>query len=196
MAHMKILIFAGSTRQHSFNRKLAQQAARMASAAGAQVRLLELAELDIPMYNADLEAQGTPADVLRLKQLMWEHPAWIVCSPEYNGSYTALLKNTIDWASSPVKGDPEWADGVKPLRGKVVGVLSASNGRLGGLRSQAHVAPLLLNLECWLAPRSFALAGAASAFDAEGALVQEDHRSGVQAVVDQVLWAAKRLHAQ
>lgn len=43
--------------------------------------------------------------MIRLKQLMWEHPGWIICSPEYNGNYTALLKNTIDWASNPVKGE-------------------------------------------------------------------------------------------
>ena len=101
---MKILLFAGSTRQQSFNRQLARAAADMATAAGAQATLLELGELDIPMYDADLEAHGTPPDVLRLKQLLWEHPAWVICSPEYNGSYTALLKNTIDWASSPVAG--------------------------------------------------------------------------------------------
>ena len=191
---MKTLVFAGSTRQQSFNRRLAREAAELARAAGAQVTLLELAELDIPMYNADLEARGTPPDVLRLKQLMWQHPAWIICSPEYNGSYTALLKNTIDWASSPVAGDPDWSDGTKPFRGKVVGMLSASNGRLGGLRSQSHLAPLLINLECWLAPRAYALSGAASAFDERGALLQEEHRQGVRGVVEQVLWAAGRLH--
>ena len=190
---MKILVFAGSTRQHSFNRRLARQAADMAAAAGAQAMLLELGDLDIPMYNADLEARGTPPDVLRLKQLLSEHPAWIICSPEYNGSYTALLKNTIDWASSPVAGHATWSDGTLPFRGKVVGMLSASNGRLGGLRSQSHLAPLLLNLECWLAPRAFALSGAASAFDEHGTLTQEDHRIGVRGVVDQVLWAAERL---
>lgn len=193
---MKILVFAGSTRHQSFNRRLAREAASIAKAVGAEVTLLELADLDIPMYNADLEARGTPPDVVRLKRLMWEHPAWIVCSPEYNGSYTALLKNTLDWASSPVAGDPEWTDGVKPFRGKVVGVLSASNGRLGGLRSQSHLAPLLLNLECWLAPRAYALAGAASAFDDQGALIDTAHQAGVRGVVEQVLWAAKRLHGE
>ena len=192
---MKLLVFAGSTRQQSFNRRLAQAAADMAREAGADTTLLELSDFDIPMYNADLEARGTPPDVLRLKQLMWEHPAWIICSPEYNGSYTALLKNTIDWASSPVKGDPAWQDGVKPFRGKVVGMLSASNGALGGLRSQSHLAPLLITLECWLAPRAFALGQAANAFDEHGALVQEAHRQRVQGVVEQVLWAASRLHA-
>ncbi len=189
-----LLIFAGSTRQQSFNRRLAQATAGIARDAGAEVTLLELSDFDIPMYNADLEAQGTPADVVRLKQILWEHPAWIICSPEYNGSYTALLKNTIDWASSPVSGNPEWHDGSKPFRGKVVGMLSASNGGLGGLRSQSHLAPLLFNLECWLAPKVFALGSAGSAFDDSGALAQPAHRDRVRAVVDQVLWASSRMH--
>ena len=189
----KLLIFAGSTRQNSFNRKLAHVAADLARASGAAVTLLELADLDIPMYNADLETQGTPPDVMKLKQMLFEHPAWIICSPEYNGSYTALLKNTIDWASSPVKSDPAWTEGFKSFTGKVVGMLSASPGALGGLRSQSHLAPLLLNTQCWVAPKAFALGRAGEAFDADGQLVNEKHRQSVQAVIDQVLFAAARL---
>lgn len=192
---MKLLVFAGSARQNSFNRRLAAAATNLARDAGAQVTHVELAEFEIPMYNADLEARGTPSDVLRLKSLMFDHPAWLICSPEYNGSYTALLKNTIDWASSPVKGDPLWSDGSRAFSGKVVGMLSASNGALGGLRAQSHLAPLLLNLKCWLAPRAFALARAADAFDANGGLINASHRTSVQAVIDQVLWAASRLQS-
>ena len=195
MPNAQLLIFAGSTRQQSFNRKLAHATAAIARDAGASVTVLELSDFDIPLYNADLEAEGTPADVVRLKQALFDHPAWIICSPEYNGSYTALLKNTIDWASSPVKGHPEWHDGTRSFRGKVVGMLSASPGALGGLRSQSHLGPLLTNLECWLAPKAFALGSAGSAFDESGTLVQQAHRDRVRAVVDQVLWAAERLQA-
>ena len=190
---MKLLVFAGSTRQLSFNRRLATVTAHMARASGADVTHIELADFDVPMYNADLEAQGTPPDVMRLKALLHDHPAWIVCTPEYNASYPALLKNTLDWVSSPVKGNPEWTDGFKSSRGKVVGVLSASPGALGGLRSQSHLAPLLINLECWLAPKNFALGRAGDAFAADGSLVDERARKSVQAVIDQVLWAAGRL---
>ena len=190
---MKLLVFAGSTRQHSFNRQLAAIAATLARDAGAEVSHLELSDFDIPLYNADLEARGTPHDVIRLKRLMFEHPAWIICSPEYNGSYTALLKNTIDWASSPVKDDPEWSSGTKPFRGKVVGLLSASPGALGGLRSLSHLNPLLLNLQCWIAPQQFALANARQVFGPDGAPQREVARKSVQAVVDQVLWAGQRL---
>lgn len=190
----KLLIFAGSTRLASFNRKLAHAAAGLARAAGAAVTHIELSDFDIPMYNADLEARGTPADVMKLKQIMYEHPAWIICSPEYNGSYTALLKNTIDWVSSPVKGDPAWQEGFKSFSGKVVGMLSASPGALGGLRSQSHLAPLLLNAQCWVAPRAFALGHAGDAFDAQGELINDKHRSSVQAVITQVLDASRRLN--
>ena len=167
----------------------------MATAAGAEAMQLELGDLDIPMYNADLEARGTPLDVLCLKQLLWEHPAWIICSPEYNGSYPALLKNTIDWASSPVKTDPVWKDGFRSFTGKVVGLLSASPGGLGGLRSLTHLSPLMANLQCWVAPKQFALGRAFDAFAEDGSLKQEAHRASVQAVVDQVLWAARKFQA-
>ena len=194
MPNAQLLIFAGSTRQQSFNRKLAHATAAIAHDAGASVTLLELSDFDIPLYNADLEAQGTPADVVRLKEILFNHPGWIICSPEYNGSYTALLKNTLDWASSPVKGDATWQDGTRSFRGKVVGMLSASPGVLGGLRSQSHLGPLLTNLGCWLAPTAFALGSAGSAFDGADQLVQAAHTERVRAVVDQVLWASARLH--
>jgi chromate reductase len=191
----KLLVFAGSTRIDSFNRKLARVAATLAQASGAEVTHIELVDFDIPMYNADLEARGTPPDVMKLKQMMYDHPAWIVCSPEYNGSYTALLKNTIDWVTSPVKGDAQWSDGFRSFTGKVVGVLSASPGALGGVRSQSHLVPLLFNSQCWVAPKTFALGKAGDAFDAQGELVNDSHRKSVQAVIDQVLFAAQRLAA-
>jgi chromate reductase, NAD(P)H dehydrogenase (quinone) len=187
-----LLVFAGSTRAQSWNRKLAGAVSTIGAAEGAQVTHLELGDFDVPLYNADLESKGTPRDVVRLKEIFHAHPAWIVCSPEYNGSYTALLKNTIDWVSSPIKGDPVWGSGSRAFAGKVVGLAAASPGALGGLRSLSHLAPLLMNLQCWVSPRQFALSRAAEAFDPDGQLATEASRTAVRAVVEQVLWAARR----
>jgi len=192
---MQLLVFAGSTRQASYNRRLARVVADLARARSAQVTHLELADYELPLYNADLEVRARPPAVMELKRIFRDHPAWIVCTPEYNASYPALLKNTLDWISSPVNGDPEWSDEFRATRGRVVGMLSASPGALGGLRSQGHLAPLLLNLQCWVAPRSFALGRAAEAFDEHGQLKDDKARAQVQAVIDQVLWAAERLYA-
>jgi NAD(P)H-dependent FMN reductase len=72
-------------------------------------------------------------------------------------------------------------------------VLSASPGALGGLRSQSHLVPLLFNLHCWVCPKVYAVSRAADAFDTQGQLVAEHARKNVQAVIDQVMWAATRL---
>ena len=192
---LPLLVFAGSTRERSHNRKLARVAADMAREAGAAVTLLELADHELPLYNADLEARGTPPASRELKAIFHAHPAWIICSPEYNGSYTGLLKNTIDWVSSPIAGDPDWSSGTKPFVGKVVGLLSASPGALGGLRSLSHLTPLLLNLQCWVTPRQFALSKAAEAFDADGRLLSATAQAAVQGVVEQTLLAARKLNA-
>lgn len=188
-----LLIFAGSTRTQSWNRRLALATAACAKEQGVQPTVLELGDFDLPLYNADLEARGTPAAVIRLKELFFRHPAWIICSPEYNGSYTGLLKNTIDWVSSPVKGDPIWSSGTKPFAGKVVGLMAASPGALGGLRGLSHLTPLLMNLQCWVAPRQFALARASEAFDETGALKASSARDTVSGVVRQVIWASQAL---
>ena len=190
---MKLLVFAGSTRAGSWNRKLARAAAAIARDQGADVTHLELGDYDVPMYNADLEARGTPPDVMRLKQVLYEHPAWIVCTPEYNASYPALLKNTLDWVSSPVKSDPVWNDDFRSTREKVVGVLSASPGALGGLRAQSHLVPLLFNLHCWVCPTVYALSRAPDAFDANGELASQPARERVAKVIGHVMWATGRM---
>ncbi len=196
-----ILIFAGSSRVNSFNRKLAKEAARLVREADCRPTYIELSDLNVPLYNADLESRGTPGDVIRLKEMMHSHAGWIIASPEYNGSYTALLKNTIDWASSPAVAGSDcsedeaanWKNGIKPFAGKVVGLLSASPGMMGGLRSLDHLAPLLRNLQCWLTPQQFALSQAGVAFDAQGRLKDEAVLAKVKAVVDQVIFGAQRL---
>ncbi|GAB4041912.1 MAG: NAD(P)H-dependent oxidoreductase [Rubrivivax sp.] len=190
-----MLVFAGSTRAGSWNRKIARVCAAMAREAGAEVTHIELADYDLPLYNADLEARGTPEASLRLKALFHAHDAFIVCSPEYNAGLPALTKNTLDWVSSPVPGHPLWADGLRPFRGKVAAMLSASPGALGGVRSLAQLTALLFNLQCWLVPQPYALARAHEAFDAAGDLMREDARAAVRDLVARTCWAARRLRA-
>ena len=192
---MKTLVFAGSTRQQSFNRRLAAVAAQAARDLGADVTLLELADFELPLYNGDLEAQGTPDKVRELKAIVHAHPAWIICSPEYNASYTGLLKNTLDWLSRPIAGDADWAVGTKPFNNKVVGLLAASNGALGGVRGLGQLAPLMRQLQCWVAPKQFALGQAATAFDDKGLLRDATQQASVMGVVEQVLHTARKLNA-
>src|ERR1051325_10196799 len=103
---VKILAFAGSLRSGSLNKKLMRAAARFAEQAGAEVTVLDLRDLNIPIYDGDVEASsGIPEGAMRLKQLMASHEALLISSPEYNSSISGALKNAIDWASRQAPGE-------------------------------------------------------------------------------------------
>jgi NAD(P)H-dependent FMN reductase len=97
---MKVLVFAASLRADSLNRKLAALAARMVGESGSTVELAEMRDFDVPSYDGDVEKQhGIPNGAEALRQRLLDCDAFIVSSPEYNGSMPGVLKNLIDWTS-------------------------------------------------------------------------------------------------
>jgi NAD(P)H-dependent FMN reductase len=168
MPNPKILVFAGSTRTASFNKKLARLAADAARAAGGDVTLVDLRDFAMPLFDGDLEdAEGLPEGAKRFKKLMREHDGFIIASPEYNSSITGVLKNAIDWASRE-ESDDEPA--LVAYRGKVALLLSASPGALGGLRALVHVRAILGNIGVIVLPDQLAVGTAHEAFDQDGQL--------------------------
>lgn len=162
-----ILVFAGSARRESLNKKLARTAADSARTTGAEVTLLDLRDYPIPLYDGDLEAEsGVPENARALRRLMATHHGLILVSPEYNGFITPLLKNTLDWISRPDGAE----DGLTLYRDKVALVLSASPGALGGLRSLQLIRQLLGNLGVTVLPDQLAVGRAQQAFNPDGTL--------------------------
>jgi len=153
----KILAFAGSTRSGSFNRQALDYAVRGAREAGAEVTLIDLKDFPLPLYNGDLEqSHGLPEASIRLKALFKSHHGLLIACPEYNGSITPLLKNTLDWVSRQ-HGEES---GLVPYQGKLVALVSASDGNLGGLRGLRHVREILTVLQVLVIPKQMALAKA------------------------------------
>lgn len=185
----KILAFSGSARADSFNQQLVENAARAAEEAGADVHLINLRDFPMPLMNRDLEREeGPPKNSTRLKELFIRSDGLLIASPEYNSSITPLLKNAFDWVSRR-SGDET------PLvayKGKVVALLSASPGRLGGLRSLAHVRAILGYLGAIVLPEQHAIPSASDAFDGDRKLVNErDIRRVREVVGDLVAITAK-----
>src|SRR5208283_1217475 len=150
----KILAFAGSTRKESFNKKLVRIAADTARNAGAQVTLLDLRDIPMPLYDGDLEAeQGIPENGKKFKALLLAHDGLLIAAPEYNSGISGVLKNAIDWASRPVAGEPPLAC----FAGKVATLMSASPGALGGLRGLVVVRSLLSNMGTIVLPTQVAV---------------------------------------
>ncbi|MBW4549795.1 MAG: NAD(P)H-dependent oxidoreductase [Aphanocapsa sp. GSE-SYN-MK-11-07L] len=172
----KILAFAGSARQDSFNKKLVEIAAEGAKAAGAEVTYLDFRELPLPLYDQDLEAaEGLPANARQLKALMKAHQGFLIACPEYNSSITPLLKNAIDWASRPEPGEPS----LVCFKEKVAALMSASPGGLGGLRGLVHVRSILSSIGVLVLPDQKAIGNAGQAFDQNGNLSDQSQQSAI-----------------
>ncbi len=195
MNTVKVLVIAGSARSGSFNHQLAGVAAQQAQQAGAMVTAVDLRALELPIYDADLEARGMPDGARELRRLFADHDALLLASPEYNGFPTPLLINALDWATRPVAEDGLPA-GIHAMTGTVAGLLSASPGAFGGLRSLLLTRQFLqMNLGMLVVPEQFGLGQADKAFDAAGALIDPKAQAAVARVVTAVLKTAAALKA-
>jgi chromate reductase len=175
----KILAFAGSTRKESFNKKLVKIAADAARAAGAQVTYVDLRDIPMPLYDGDLETeQGIPENAKKFKAMLSAHDGFLISAPEYNSSISGVLKNAIDWASRPVPGEASLAC----FAGKVVTLMSASPGALGGLRGLVVVRSLLSNINVIVLPGQMAVPKAHEAFGPDGKLKDPKQQASIEAL--------------
>jgi NAD(P)H-dependent FMN reductase len=171
-----IVGLSGSLRRGSFNTLLLRQAAAMAPT-GTTI-IIETIE-GIPIYNFDIEEEGIPAPVQRLKEQIIGADGLLLVSPEYNNSVPGPLKNAMDWLSRPP------ADIPKVFRNRPVGLLGASAGVGGTALAQAAWLPVLRTLG--VAPFFGArvlVARARDVFDEEGRIKDETVRSQLQNFVN------------
>lgn len=195
MTDVRVLVISGSSRQGSFNQQLASVAAGLAVQGGAVVTTVDLRSLELPIYDADLHERGTPAGAVRLVRLFAGHDALLLATPEYNGFPTPLLINALDWASL-VEAGADHPSGPAALAGTVAGLLSASPGAFGGLRSLLATRQFLqMNFGMLVVPEQFGLVRADQAFEVTGALKDAPSQAGVARVVSAVLRTTKALKA-
>ena len=182
---IRILAFAGSARKDSYNKIILKIAVQGAIDAGAKVTLLDLADLPLPLMDEDLEKQsGIPANALKFKQLLKEHDGFLIASPEHNSAYSALLKNTIDWASRRAEGE-------KPLEGfshKVAGIMAASPGALVPLRM------LLENIGVMVLPNQKAVAKVSALLTENGIIDDEQTIAGLKRIGKELVETLAKLN--
>lgn len=184
---IRLLAFAGSLRAGSYNRKLIRVLAAGAEAAGAEVDLVELRELPFPVYDGDLESSDFPENVHILQDRLALADGLLIATPEYNGSVPGVLKNALDWLS---RAQRDGKPGTALFTGKPAGIVSASPGALGGLRSLIVLRDMLAKFGLWVAPSQVAVGSADKAFTTEGDLADEARRKQVHAVGAAVARAA------
>lgn len=157
----RLLALSGSARQGSINQQLLSIAVHKAQALGAEVTVLDLRGLALPVFDADLlAAQGLPAGAKALRDAFASHDGLLLSSPEYNALPTPLLINAFDWLSVVQAADGQ-PGGTAATAGKPVGLLAASPGALGGIRALPIVRTYLsTNFAMAVVPEQLALPSA------------------------------------
>ena len=152
-----LLGISGTLRKASTNTQLIRNAADIFNADS-----FTLADLNLPLYDADIEAQGIPAAVQLLADQIKAADAVIISTPEYNKSISGVLKNALDWISR-TEGNV-WKD-------KPVAILSATAGRSGGERAQSALRLCMVPFDAnMLQSPEVLISASSSAFDESGKL--------------------------
>jgi chromate reductase len=192
MANPKILAFAGSMREGSFNKQLIKVAVEGAKAAGGEVTLIDLRDYQLPIMDLDVEKAGFPENARKLKDLFLANDGLLISTPEHNSSYPAFVKNTIDWVSrSTVPNEPS----LSAFRNKVAALMSASPGALGGLRSLTNLRPLLTNSGILVLSSQVAVGRAHEAFDPQGNLKDAKHNDAIRKLGADLVAILRKLNA-
>ena len=131
---IKLVAFCGSLRKASFNR-MALNAFIERLPAGATAQTIEI---DWPLYNADIQAQGFPDTVQAAQKAMLEADGIVLVSPEYNYGPSGVLKNAIDWLSRMTP---------QPFAAKPIAMFGASGGVLGTARAQYQLRQIMVFLD-------------------------------------------------
>ena len=162
---LRVLVFSASSRTGSLNTRLAELAAAALEALDVTVDLASMRDFDAPSYDGDAEgAEGLPAGADALRVRLESANAFVVASPEYNGSMPGVLKNTIDWVS---RYRPQ------PFNERHGLLLSASPSMAGGNRGLWALRVPFEHLGARMYPDMFSLAQAHHAFDAEGRIANQ-----------------------
>ena len=181
MASLKVLAISGSLRKGSYN-TAAIRAAIEVTPEGMELELLTLP--DLPIYDADIQAEGFPPTVTDLGDKIRAAAPLLIASPEYNYSIPGGLKNAIDWVSRLPN---------QPFAQKPIALMGASMSLLGAARAQYHLRQTFVFLDALPInkPEVF-ITLAQTKFDAEGRLTDEATRGFIRALLEALAaWTGK-----
>jgi chromate reductase len=176
-----VAAFSGSLRKDSFNTKLVRAFQQLAP---RDVRVNIVPIGDLPLINEDLESD-MPSSVLALHRSIEAADGVLLATPEYNRSYSPVLKNALDWGSRP-EGKNKWDK--KPAL-----VVGATPYALGAFGAQHHLRQVLVYLNMYPVQQpEFYLGKAGEKFNEAGELTDAATRKLINTVWDEFArWIAK-----
>lgn len=97
--------------------------------------VLDLRDLDLPIYDPDLSIEALPQGVRAMRQMLAAHDGFLMASPEYHGSLPPLLKNALDWSASATFA----VEALTPIRNKPAALMSVAQDTSRGFECLSHL---------------------------------------------------------
>ncbi len=127
-----------------------------------------MADYPLPLYDGNEEAKhGIPENAVKLAELMHTHDGYFITCPEYNGSLTPLMKNTIDWMTRVPAQDNA------PFKNKIAAIGACSPGAMGGIGMLHHLRQILNRLGSLVISEQVAVGNGFSTFDENDKITDE-----------------------
>jgi len=181
---LAIVGLGGSLARVSRSRAGLEVALGGAAEAGAETTLLDLRELDLPMYSPERDA-APPASAVRLIETCYRADGMLWSSPMYQGTISGAFKNALDWLHVLGSRDPPF------LHDKVVGLISAAGGTQG-LQAINTMEFATRALRAWAVPYVVPVPVAARAFDADGRVHDDGVAAQLRMLGGEVVRVARR----
>jgi chromate reductase, NAD(P)H dehydrogenase (quinone) len=179
--NIKVAAFSGSLRKESFNTKLINAFQKLAPP-DVTVDIIDISRL--PLINEDLEAD-LPNAVRELHHSIESADAILLATPEYNRSYSPVLKNALDWGSRP-EGQNKWNK-------KPAVVIGCTPYALGAFGAQHHLRQVLVYLNMYPVQQpEFYLGKVGDKFNAQGDLTDEPTKKLIARLwAEYVMWIGR-----
>lgn len=176
---MNILVISASAREGRTSHGVALYLASKLGAQGHDAQILDLKTLPMPALEYVLAKAPNPDEAYldAREQLRWAD-AMIFVSPEYNGTYTAALKNLVDHMSKA-----EFAK-------KVIGISTPTTGALGGMRAALSLQELVLALWAIPVPQMLPVSFVDKKVSADGVLLDPAWEKAVDTYLSEFTWLA------
>lgn len=177
---MKIEIISGSPRGSSLTYRLAIHLQQALNDQGILPGIIDLREYELPLLQSVIKTpEEAPENCREAVKRMFDADAFILITPEYNGSYSAALKN--------------WLDHFPKQHHKVFGIVTGTTGALGGVRAALQLQELVYALFGIGSPYMLVVPHVDKKFDAEGKLTDQPFQKNIDLFIREFLWLCDKI---
>jgi NAD(P)H-dependent FMN reductase len=178
---MRIEIISGSSRENSITNRVALHLQKkLRESSEHDVEIIDVRDYFLPeLQKVFTSVEATPVEFKSLAERMFAADAFILVSPEYNGSFSAAMKNLLDHFPKQ--------------QHKVFGIATASPGALGGIRAAIQLQQLVFALFGIGSPFMLVTPMVDKKFDEEGNLIDPSFEKSIDTFVKEYLWLAEKV---